>query len=95
MDALASRISELYAANGGGAFTDGLMHPGRKLGGIAKVSTLEDREKKSKPSTGSSKQIVYWQARYPFPFLKEIKTWSQERRLNLLLVTALSVKSLI
>jgi len=41
---------------------------------------------------GSNKQI-YWQARYPFPFLKEIKTWSQER-LNPL-VTALSVKSLI
>jgi len=33
--------------------------------------------------------MVYWQARYPFPFHKQIKTWSQERQLNPLLVTAL------
>ena len=38
---------------------------------------------------GQKTQMVYWQARYPFPFHKEIKTWSQQRQLNPLLVTAL------
>jgi soluble lytic murein transglycosylase len=74
-------------------FTDGLMHlaRGENLVGIAKVSTLEDRETPAEQAEykALSKQMVYWQARYPFPFLKEIKTWSQERQLNPLLVTAL------
>ena len=74
-------------------FTDGLMDlaRGENLVGIAKVSTLEDRETKEEQAEyqALSKQMVYWQARYPFPFHKEIKTWSQERQLNPLLVTAL------
>jgi len=44
---------------------------------------LEDRETPEEQAEykALSKQMVYWQARYPFPFL-EIKTWSQERQLN-------------
>jgi len=44
----------------------------------------EDRETPEEQAEykALSKQMVYWQARYPFPFLKEIKTWSQERQLN-------------
>jgi soluble lytic murein transglycosylase len=74
-------------------FTDGLMHlaKGENLVGIAKISTLEDREKPEEQADYQdlSQQIAYWQARYPFPFLKQIETWSQERQLNPLLVTAL------
>ena len=74
-------------------FTDGLMHlaKGENLVGIAKVSTLEDRETKEEQAEyqALSQQLAYWQARYPFPFLQEVKTWSQERQINPLLVTAL------
>lgn len=74
-------------------FTDGLMclARGENLVGIAKVSTLEDRETPQEQAEYQelSRQLTYWQARYPFPFLKEIETWSQQRQLNPLLVTAL------
>jgi soluble lytic murein transglycosylase len=74
-------------------FTDGLMHlvKGENLEGISQVSTLEDRETPQDQAEYKvlSQQLPYWQARYPFPFLEEIETWSQERQLNPLLVTAL------
>lgn len=74
-------------------FTDGLMSlaRGENLVGIAKVSTLEDRETPQEQAEyqALSQQLAYWQARYPFPFLEEIETWSQKRQLNPLLVTAL------
>lgn len=74
-------------------FTDGLMHlaQGENLVGIAKISTLEDRETPQEQAQyqALSQQLTYWQARYPFPFLPEIETWSQKRQLNPLLVTAL------
>lgn len=74
-------------------FTDGLMDllRGENLIGIAKISTLEDRESPTEKADYRvlSQQLTYWQARYPFPFLQEIETWSQQHRLNLLLVTAL------
>lgn len=74
-------------------FTDGLMHlaRGKNLVGIVKISTLEDRETPQEQAQyqALSQQLTYWQARYPFPFLEEIETWSHQRQLNPLLVTAL------
>jgi len=74
-------------------FTEGLMRmsQGEYLIGIAKISTLEDRETPEEKAEYEQlrKQIYYWRARYPFPYQSEIKNWSQQRQLNPLLVTAL------
>ncbi|MEH2295570.1 lytic transglycosylase domain-containing protein [Nostoc sp.] len=74
-------------------FTEGLMRQakGENLIGIDKISKLEDRETPAELAQYQtfSKQIIYWQARYPFPYLREIEKWSTERKLNPLLVTAL------
>ncbi|MBD2440707.1 transglycosylase SLT domain-containing protein [Nostoc sp. FACHB-110] len=74
-------------------FTEGLMQlaRGENLSGIDTISKLEDRETPQEQTEyqALSKQITYWQARYPFPYLKEIEKWSKERQLNPLLVTAL------
>ncbi|WP_373529008.1 transglycosylase SLT domain-containing protein [Nostoc sp.] len=74
-------------------FTEGLMQlaRGENLLGIDKISKLEDREIPAELAQyqALSKQITYWQARYPFPYLREIQKWSTERQLNALLVTAL------
>ncbi|MCX7592819.1 MAG: transglycosylase SLT domain-containing protein [Fischerella sp.] len=74
-------------------FTEGLMRftQGEYLIGIDKISKLEDRDKPEEKAEyeALSKKIIYWQARYPFPYLREIEYWSQKRQLNPLLVTAL------
>ncbi|WP_392481379.1 transglycosylase SLT domain-containing protein [Nostoc sp. C110] len=74
-------------------FTEGLMRQarGENLIGIDKISKLEDRETPAELAQYQtlSKQIAYWQARYPFPYLRETEKWSIERKLNPLLVTAL------
>ncbi|MCC5630589.1 transglycosylase SLT domain-containing protein [Nostoc sphaeroides CHAB 2801] len=74
-------------------FTEGLIRlaRGENLIGIDKISKLEDRETPAEIAQyqALSKQISYWQARYPFPYLREIEKWSIERKLNPLLVTAL------
>ncbi|WP_414754785.1 transglycosylase SLT domain-containing protein [Anabaena sp. CCY 9910] len=74
-------------------FTEGLMRlaRGEYLSGINLISKLEDRETPEEQAEyqALSKQITYWQARYPFPYLKEIEKWSSEREINPLLVTAL------
>lgn len=74
-------------------FTEGLMRlaRGENLIGIDKISKVEDREIPAEVAQYEtlSKQITYWQARYPFPYLREIEKWSIERKLNPLLVTAL------
>ncbi|MBW4644236.1 MAG: transglycosylase SLT domain-containing protein [Goleter apudmare HA4340-LM2] len=74
-------------------FTDGLMRlaNGDNLIGIDKISKLEDREipEEQAEYQALNKQITYWQARYPFPYFREIVKWSSERQLNSLLVTAL------
>jgi soluble lytic murein transglycosylase len=74
-------------------FTEGLMRlaKGENLIGIAKISKLEDRETPEEKAEyqALNKQIIYWQARYPFPYIKEIEKWSSDRKLNPLLVTAL------
>ena len=75
-------------------YTDGLMHlaRGENLLGISQVEALEDRETKEDQAQYQdiSQQMAYWQARYPFPFLKQIEFWSQQLKLNPLLVTALT-----
>ncbi|BAY64255.1 lytic transglycosylase [Calothrix brevissima NIES-22] len=74
-------------------FTEGLMQlaRGENKIGIDTISKLEDREKAEEQAEYQtlSKQSIYWQARYPFPYLQEIEKWSKERQLNPLLVTAL------
>jgi soluble lytic murein transglycosylase len=74
-------------------FTDGLMRlaNGDNLIGIDIISKLEDREIPEEQAQYQtlSQQIIYWQARYPFPYFREIAKWSNERQLNSLLVTAL------
>ncbi|MEJ1930182.1 transglycosylase SLT domain-containing protein [Nostoc sp. NIES-2111] len=74
-------------------FTEGLMRlaRGEYLSGINLISKLEDRETPEEQAEyqALSQQVTYWQARYPFPYLKEIEKWSSERQLNPLLVTAL------
>ncbi|MEA5616616.1 transglycosylase SLT domain-containing protein [Cronbergia sp. UHCC 0137] len=74
-------------------FTEGLMRlaKGENLAGIDIISKLEDRETPADKADyeALSQQITYWQARYPFPYFKEIQKWSISRQLNPLLVTAL------
>jgi len=74
-------------------FTDGVLRlgVGDNLDGIFMVSYLSERQ-----TAGDREQYKqlkqqkgYWYALYPFPFLEEIESWSQERQLNPLLVTAL------
>lgn len=73
-------------------FTEGLMRiaQGENKLGIDKISKLEDREAPSEQAQYQElrKQLIYWQARYPFPYLNEIEKWSSERKINPLLVTA-------
>ena len=73
-------------------FTEGLMRlvKGENLIGIDKIAKLEDRETPSEKAEYQAlrKQLIYWQARYPFPYLQEIEKWSKERQINALLVTA-------
>jgi soluble lytic murein transglycosylase len=74
-------------------FTEGLMKltKGEYLIGIDKIAKLEDRETPAEKAeyAALSQQAIYWQARYPFPYFKEIEKWSTSRQLNPLLVTAL------
>jgi soluble lytic murein transglycosylase len=74
-------------------FTEGLMRltKGEYLIGIDKIAKLEDRETPAEKAEyqALSQQSIYWQARYPFPYFKEIEKWSTSRQLNPLLVTAL------
>ncbi|MBW4631829.1 MAG: transglycosylase SLT domain-containing protein [Iphinoe sp. HA4291-MV1] len=74
-------------------FTEGLMRltKGENIIGIDTIAELEDRETPEEQAQyqALSKQITYWQARYPFPFQKKIEQWSQKRQLNSLIVTAL------
>jgi soluble lytic murein transglycosylase len=74
-------------------FTDGILRlgVGDNLDGIYMVSNLADRDKpEDKQQYAALKQQKdYWQGLYPFPFESQIANWSQQRRLNPMLVTAL------
>ncbi|WP_414529902.1 transglycosylase SLT domain-containing protein [Nodularia chucula] len=74
-------------------FTEGLIRltRGQNLSAINLISRLEDRETPEEQAEyqALSKQVTYWQARYPFLYRQEIKKWSGERQLNSLLVIGL------
>jgi soluble lytic murein transglycosylase len=74
-------------------FADGVlrMGVGDYVDGIFMVSFLSERElpEEKNQYRELKHQRSYWQALYPFPFLEPIESWSQERQLNPLLVTAL------
>lgn len=74
-------------------FTDGLMRigVGDTLDGIFMVSNLAWREQPQARQEYLALQAdpAYWQAMYPFPYEQLIETWSRQRQLNPLLVTAL------
>ncbi len=74
-------------------FTDGLLRVGLgdRLEGIAQIAKLEDRDTPEEQVQyhALKQQPAYWHALYPFPFLEVIETWSKQRQLNPLLVTAL------
>ncbi|MEZ2276850.1 MAG: transglycosylase SLT domain-containing protein [Microcoleus sp.] len=74
-------------------FTDGLMRigVGDNLDGLWMVGSLRNREQpeERKEYLALRQQPNYWQALYPFPYLENIVKWSQERKINSLLVTSL------
>lgn len=74
-------------------FTDGVLRLGVEdnLNGIFMVSSLSNRQKPEEKAEYQTlkQQTAYWRSLYPFPFGKTIATWSQQRQLNPLLVTAL------
>ncbi len=74
-------------------FTDGVMRLGigDNLDGIFMISHLDERTipEEQKQVQSIKQGIGYWQALYPFPFKETIATWSQERKINPMLVTAL------
>ncbi len=74
-------------------FTDGMLRiaVGDYLDGMFMVSFLNQRENPAEQAQFQAlkQQAAYWYTLYPFPFLDPIQTWSQQRQLNPLLVTAL------
>lgn len=74
-------------------FTDGLMRigVGDNLEGLWMVGSLRNRDQpeERKEYLALRQQPNYWQALYPFPYLENIVKWSQERKINPLLVTSL------
>jgi soluble lytic murein transglycosylase len=74
-------------------FTDGVLRLGMgdNLNGIFMVSSLSNRQKPQEKAEYQAlkQQTAYWRSLYPFPFGEAIETWSQQRQLNPLLVTAL------
>jgi soluble lytic murein transglycosylase len=74
-------------------FTDGILRLGigDNLDGIFKLTSLAWRDQpEDQQAFQALKQTrTYWQGVYPFPFEALIESWSQQRQLNPLLVTAL------
>ncbi|MEG5136928.1 MULTISPECIES: lytic transglycosylase domain-containing protein [unclassified Microcoleus] len=74
-------------------FTDGLMRigVGDNLEGLWMIGSLRQREKPDDRTEylALRQQPAYWQALYPFPYLETIVKWSEERKMNSVLVTAL------
>jgi len=74
-------------------FTDGLMRVavGDNIDGLWMVGSLRQRDKPDDRTQYLElrQQPIYWQALYPFPYLETIVKWSQERKINPVLVTAL------
>lgn len=74
-------------------FTDGLIRLaiGDHLKGINQIWSLKRREEPEEQEQWQALrgETAYWHALFPFPFLKEIAYWSEQRELNPLLVTGL------
>jgi soluble lytic murein transglycosylase len=74
-------------------FTDGVMRlsVGDNLDGIFMISHLDDRTipEEQKQVQSLKQEMGYWQSLYPFPYMQTISTWSADRKLNPMLVTAL------
>mgnify|MGYP001796846062 FL=1 len=74
-------------------FTDGVMRVGvgDNLDGIFMLTSLAWRNPADEQADYQQLKdtSAYWQTVYPFPFSNLIQTWSQQRQLNPLLVTAL------
>ena len=74
-------------------FTDGVLRVGvgDNLDGIFMLTSLawRDDEADQEAYEQLRQTATYWQTVYPFPFGRLIQTWSQQRQLNPLLVTAL------
>ncbi|NJK39875.1 MAG: transglycosylase SLT domain-containing protein [Oscillatoriales cyanobacterium RM2_1_1] len=74
-------------------YTDGLIRLGigDNLDGLWMLSSLSMREDSEERSQylALKRTPEYWQALYPFPYLETIVSWSKERQLNPVLVTAL------
>ena len=74
-------------------FTDGVMRlsVGDNLDGIFMISHLDERTipEEQKQVQSLKQEMDYWQALYPFPYMQTISTWSADRKLNPMLVTAL------
>lgn len=74
-------------------FTNGLLliDQDNYLDGISEIASLEDREKPEEKAEYEklSRQLVYWQALYPFPYQEEITSFAQQRNINPLLVISI------
>ncbi|MEM7795583.1 MAG: transglycosylase SLT domain-containing protein [Cyanobacteria bacterium P01_C01_bin.118] len=74
-------------------FTDGVLRVGvgDNLDGIFMLTSLAWRDEAAEKAEYQKLKTTpaYWQTVYPFPFSNLIQTWSQQRQLNPLLVTAL------
>lgn len=74
-------------------FTDGVLRVGvgDNLDGIFMLTSLAWRDEPTEKAEYQKLKATptYWQTVYPFPFSDLIQTWSQQRQLNPLLVTAL------
>jgi len=74
-------------------FTDGIMRlqVGDYLDGMFMLNSLAWRDDPEEQNQYQMlrQQLAYWQALYPFPYLEPIESWSKDRQLNPLLVTAL------
>lgn len=73
-------------------FTDGLLRQGMgdNLAGINQIWSLSRRQGEERTQwLKLREQRIYWEALFPFPFQTEISQWSQQNKLNPLLVTSL------
>ncbi len=73
-------------------FSDGLLRQGigDNLAGINQIWSLSRRQGEERSQWLKLRgQRIYWEALFPFPFQAEISKWSQQNKLNPLLVTSL------
>jgi len=74
-------------------FTDGVLKLTQEqyLKGIAQISSLQYRDQQADVSRWQRlrETSMYWHALFPFPYKKNILSWSEQRELNPLLVMSL------